>query len=298
VECRSGVGQGKGAGRGAHLTLPAVERGDTVKRIARSGDADRALAALFVPRDGRAALLALYAFNVELARIAEQVSEPELGSIRLQWWREALPRAAQGDATGHPVADALGATQRRHGLSAEMLAGLIDARSFDIATKIMPDWPALETYLHDTAGALFGLGAACFATPGSTFEPAASQAGLAYGLTGLMRALPVHAASGRVYLPADALLSHGTSPEAVLAGRTDTGLLAVLAELRERARDALGNARREVVKLDPSAQAAFLPLSLVEPYLAALEKSGRDPLYDVAGVNPLYRLWRLARWRA
>ena len=74
----------------------------------------------------------------------------------------------------------------------------------------------------------------------SSFEPAASQAGLAYGLTGLMRALPVHAASGRVYLPADALLSHGTSPEAVLAGRTEPGLLALLAELRDRARDALG----------------------------------------------------------
>ena len=56
---------------------------------------------------------------------------------------------------------------------------------------------------------------------GSSLEPAAFQAGLAYGLTGLMRALPVHAASGRVYLPADALLRHGTSPEAVLAGQVE-----------------------------------------------------------------------------
>jgi phytoene synthase len=280
------------------LTLSAAERGDTVRRIARSGDLDRALAALFAPRDGRADLLALYAFNVELSRIAEQVTEPELGAIRLQWWCEALERAAQGEATGHPVADALGETQRRHGLSVGMLAGLIDARSFDIATKTMPDWNALETYLHDTAGALFGLGAACFGASGSSLEPAASQAGLGYGLTGLMRALPVHAARGRVYLPADALHRHGTSSEAVLAGTTEPGLLALLAEFRERVRDALGKARREVAKLDGPAQAVFLPLSLVEPYLAALEKSGRDPLHGIAGINPLYRLWRFARWRA
>ena len=72
-----------------------AERGDTVRRIARSGDPDRALAALFAPRETRADLLALYAFNVELARIAEQVTEPELGAIRLQWWREALARASE-----------------------------------------------------------------------------------------------------------------------------------------------------------------------------------------------------------
>ena len=275
-----------------------AERGDTVRRIARSGDSDRALAALFAPREARADLFALYAFNVELARIAEQVSEPELGAIRLQWWREALERAAKGEATGHPVADALGTTLAQRKLSPERIEALIDARAFDVATKIMPDWTALEAYLKDTAGALFALSAACLGARGPSLEPAASQAGLAYGLTGLMRALPVHAASGRVYLPADALMRHGTSPERVLAGTTSEGLLALLAALRRKARDALGEARRHVAGLDASAQTAFLPLCLVDPYLAALGKSGRDPLRKIADINPLYRLWRMATWRS
>jgi phytoene synthase len=50
-----------------------------------------------------------------------------------------------------------------------------------------------------------------------------------------------------------------------------------------------------VAALDPPARAAFLPLGLVEPYLAALAK-GRDPLREIADINPLYRLWRLASW--
>ena len=275
-----------------------AERGDTVRRIARSGDPDRALAALFAPRAARAGLLALYAFNVELARIAEQVTEPELGAIRLQWWRDALTRAAQGETTGHPVADALGEVERRHALSSGRIEGLIDARSFDIATRIMPDQNALETYLHDTAGAVFALAAVCAGVPRASLEPAASQAGFAYGLTGLMRALPVHAARGRVYLPADALRRHATSPEAVLAGKTEPGLLRLLEELRDKARAALDDARRHIVKLDRGGQAAFLPLSLVEPHLAALEKPRRDPLHDIADINPLYRLWRLATWRS
>jgi phytoene synthase len=225
------------------------------------------------------------------------VSEAELGAIRLQWWREALEHTAKGEATGHPVVDALGETLRRRGLSRQRSEALIDARLFDVETKIMPGWPSLEAYLKDTAGALFALGAESLGARGPSLEPASSEAGLAYGLTGLMRALPVHAASGRIYLPADALYRHGTSPERVLAGTTSEGLLAVLAELRGKAKDALSQARRHVAQLDPSAQAAFRPLCLVEPYLASLEKSGRDPLREIAGINPLYRLWRMARWR-
>jgi phytoene synthase len=202
----------------------------------------------------------------------------------------------ENEATGHPVADAFGEIMRRRSLAPDRIAGLIDARAFDVERNIMPDWSSLDVYLGDTAGALFALGAACGGASGASVESAASQAGLAYGLTGLMRALPVHAASGRVYLSAEALARHGTSPEAVLAGKTEDGLRALLAELRQQARKALAEARRQVAELEPPAQAAFLPLCLVEPYLDSLEKS-RDPVREIAGINPLHRLWRMARWR-
>lgn len=274
--------------------MHGAERRDTVRRTARVGDPDRALAALFAPRDARDDLLALYALNVELARIAEQVSEPDLGAIRLQWWREAIEHAGEGEITSHPVADAFGAAIRRRGLSRDRIAGLIDARLFDIATKIMPDWSALESYLHDTAGTVFMLAAQSLGAADHALQSASSAAGMAYGLTGLMRALPVHAAQGRVHLPADALKRHGTSPERALARKTDEGLLALLAELRAEAREALYKAQHDIALLDKRSRAAFLPLRLVDPYLAALEK-GCDPLREVADINPLYRFWRLAR---
>jgi phytoene synthase len=289
VERSAGDRQGETGGR-PHLilakrgeTLHEAERGDTLRRNARSGDPDRSLAASFAPREARADLFALIAFNVELARIAELVSEPSLGVIRLQWWREAIERAVKGEATGHPVADAIDA--------------LIDARNFDIEAKIMPDWASLEAYLAATAGGLFASGGECLGSRGPELERAASQAGLAYGLTGLMRALPVHAASGRVYLPAEALIRHGTSPEAVLTGKNSEGLRTVLAELRGEARKALAEASRHVGELDADARAAFRPLCLVDPYLAALDKAGRDPLREIAEINPLTRFWRMARWR-
>jgi phytoene synthase len=275
--------------------LHEAERGDTVRRIAREGDPDRALAALFAPREARAHLLALVAFNVELARIAEQVSEPELGAIRLQWWRDAVERVAEGDATGNPVADALGETLKRRKLSRERIAALIDARNFDIAAKIMPGSASLGTYLRDTAGSLFALGAECFGAHGPFLDRAAEKAGLAYGLTGLMRALPVNARRGIMALPADALRSQGTSPEEVLAGKTSEGLFAVLSELRDKAGKALAEAQSEIDKLEPGERTAFLPLCLVEPYLASLAEE-RDPLHRIVGINPLYRFWRMLLW--
>jgi phytoene synthase len=280
--------------------LHEAGRDDTVRTIARAGDFDRALAASFAPRETRPDLLALCAFNVELARIAEQVSEAQLGAIRLQWWRDAIARGLKGETVGHPVADAFGETARARALPAETIAALIDARQFDVAVKIMPDWKSLETYLKDTAGAMFALGGACLGARGRELGEAADRAGLAYGLTGLMRALPAHAAGGRVYLPADMLIARGTSPEEVLAGSSSQGLSELLAALREKARAACAKALERVAGLERSVRPTFLPLRLVDPYLAALEaldRRGGNPLRQVADINPLYRFWRMASGR-
>jgi 15-cis-phytoene synthase len=283
------------------------ERLGAIDRIAKQGDADRYVAALFVPPSARPHLLALIAFNVELARIGELVSEPALGEIRLQWWRDALDRAARGNAargeatrgeeTGNPVADAIGTLLQAYPHLRATLECLVDARRFDVAVKIMPDWPALQAYVDDTAGAMFVAAAGLLADGVDGAETAARAGGLAYGLTGLMRALPVHAARGRLDLPADALCRHGTTPEQVLAGEMTPGLADLLAELRRQARDKLDEASRHVQDLDPMAGTAFLPLSLVEPYLSALAHERHDALHQIAAINPLYRLWRMATWR-
>ena len=279
--------------------MDARERDATVRAIARHGDPDRYASALFAPRASRDHLFALYAFNVELARVSEQVSEPQLGEIRLQWWRDALDSTYRGEATGHPVADALGLAVRDCDLSRSSLADLIDARRFDVSVKIMPDTPALDDYLAKTAAALFKLAAeittGSLAEESRSMEPAIRAAGIAYGLAGLMRALPVHGARGRVDVPADALLRRGTSPANILAGETGQGLAELLAEFRETAQVALTSARRHVATLPPTARTAFLPLALVNPYLSSLQRV--DSLRQVANINPLYRLWRLGTYR-
>ena len=64
----------------------------------RAADPDRYFSALFAPAALRPQLLVLYAFNAELARVAETVREPMLGAIRLEWWRETAEGAKIGRA--------------------------------------------------------------------------------------------------------------------------------------------------------------------------------------------------------
>src|SRR5262249_20084786 len=95
--------------------------------LLRRQDPDRYLTALFAPSDRREALLALYAFNHELARARESVREPIMGQMRLQWWRDGLAELRAGRPRAHEVVLGLNAAMAAHRLSPALLDGMIDA---------------------------------------------------------------------------------------------------------------------------------------------------------------------------
>lgn len=104
-----------------------------VLETVRDADRDRFLAALFAPEPARSDLLALLAFDHELARTPTVTREPMLARIRLQWWREAVAEAAaSGMPRAQPIVESLSETVRRHRLAPERLDALIDAREEEI----------------------------------------------------------------------------------------------------------------------------------------------------------------------
>src|ERR1700730_9006374 len=105
--------------------------------LVRTADRDRFLASLFAPAERRAALHALYAFNIEVGRVREAAREPMPGEIRLQWWREVIGGERNGEAHANPVAAALLATIERYHLDADALIALIEARRFDLYDEPM-----------------------------------------------------------------------------------------------------------------------------------------------------------------
>jgi len=75
--------------------------------LVQSQDPDRFLLAQFAPFERREVLYALFAFNHEIAKTREVVSETQLGLIRLQWWREAIEGVYNGEVLEHEVVKAL-----------------------------------------------------------------------------------------------------------------------------------------------------------------------------------------------
>lgn len=169
--------------------------------IVRRDDPDRFLCALFAPEPAREALFTLYAFNVSLAGVRDAVTEPALGLIRLQWWREVVEEAAHGRVRRHEVAEPLGRLIAARGLDTALLDAVITAREAELREEGIPDPAALETYAAASAGGLMRLALAVLGAETPASVSAARHAGVVYGLSGILRAAPVLAARGRTVLP-------------------------------------------------------------------------------------------------
>ncbi|HRK24185.1 MAG TPA: phytoene/squalene synthase family protein [Beijerinckiaceae bacterium] len=262
----------------------------------RALDEDRYLATLFAPEAARPHLFALYAFSAEISRVRSQVREAMPGEIRFQWWRDFLNGKPHGDASGHPLARALSATIGACALPVKPLLDLIEARTFDLYDDPMPTWLDCEGYCGETSSALIQLACLCL-TGGS--DPGAAQAaghaGVAYALTGLLRAFPWTSRRGQLFLPADVFAAHGVKPEAVRAGQDSPGLRAALGEIRARAGDHLAKTRALIGTVSPAIAPAFLPVAMVDPYLKTMARADYDPFRSRVEVGKLAKLWRF--WR-
>ena len=285
------------AGEGAETARVASLAGhyEYCGALVHEHDRDRWLASLFAPADKRPHLHALYAFNIEIARIRDVVSDPMPGEIRLQWWTDALEDAARGDVQAHPVADAFLDTIAKFGLSRADFSTLIEARRFDLYDDPMPDMRALIVFCDATAACLFR--AAAKILSGQPADEAAHAAGIAWGITGLLRALPLHAARGQCFLPADLLARHGTSRVDVIARLGTPELREALGELRTIARDHLEQGQALAGSIASVARPAFLSLAVLPLYLAAMEHRDSHPfaLTEVPLWRRQWRFWRGSR---
>ncbi|ALK09346.1 phytoene/squalene synthase family protein [Blastochloris viridis] len=267
--------------------------------LVREADKDRYLATLFAPAPARPHLYALYAFNAEVARVREVVSDPLPGEVRLQWWRDALAGSAHGDVAAHPVAAALIETISRCRLPVGPFFDLIEARVFDLYDDPMPTLADLEGYTGETSAALLQLAALILAA-GRDPDTAeiAGHGGVAYAITGLLRAFPLHASRGQLFVPVDVLDRHGVDRAEVLRGRYTPSLKAALAEMRHHAHDHLTKVSAAVERIPAEVTAAFLPVALVRGYLVRMERGDYDPFTTPVQVPQWQRqltLWWAAR---
>jgi phytoene synthase len=249
--------------------------------LVRRHDYDRFLTALFAPEPLRARLFALYAFNFEVAKTAETVSQPLLGQMRLAWWREALDEIYAGRRRRHEVAVALAESIETSDLPRLLFDALLDARELDLESAPFATMAELEAYADATSGHVMRLAARVLGA-GNALDAPARHAGIAYALTGILRALPWHGARGRVLLPADYLLAAGLSEVDVAEGRAPAIRL-VLDKVGDAAKAHWRAAREQAVprRFLP----ALLPAALVPAYLRLMRQKRFEPFRDKAGLS-------------
>jgi phytoene synthase len=270
--------------------------GEQVRRF----DRDRFITALFAPVGRREALFGLYAFNQEVARIPELVSEPLLGRIRLQWWHDTLDSLFAGGSVAHPVAAALIPAVRAYRLSRKTFDRFLKTRESDLEPQPPADLAALELYAEGTASTINFLALEILGVEDETAFHAGRHLGIAWALTGLLRAVPFHAAAGRLFLPADLLAAHDVLPEDILAARRRPGLARIGEVIASRARQHLVHARSKRGVIPKAALPALLTAPLAERYLDALGKAGfdlLDPGWSATRPRPALLTWNVLRGR-
>jgi phytoene synthase len=255
----------------------------------RTSDRDRFLQLLFTPSAARPALLALFRFNLELARIADHVREPMAGLIRLQWWRDAIAALARGTPPPHPVVDAMAAAELATRLDPDALTALVDAREVEIDATPLKRVDDLEAHARATAGGLNALAARALGLDPARVD-AARDAATAYGLLGVVRAVPFVIRRSQPLLPEEPLAAQGLAPDALQGGpeRLDA-LRPVLAEITARARTRLETFAPAQGR---AAAGAFVPAVLARQDLARLERREFD-VFDARLTER--RPWTAAR---
>ena len=268
--------------------------------LVRESDFDRYAASLFAAPERRVQLLALYAFNAEIARVRDQISQALSGEIRLQWWVDVLSGKSAGDAQANPVAAQLLQIIEACGLSRASLGELIEAHRFDLYDEPMQTAAEMEGYLDQTAGKLFllgarVLGAAAPITRSPLLDALAHHASLAVGLMSLIEAMPRHAARRQLYVPLEQLGAFGVSIDAVFAGQSSIDLTRLVRSLADEAASEFDEAMKLMPGIDAAIRPGFLLLALVPQRLKRLDRDGYDP-FRLKPLSRLSRLWMV--WRA
>lgn len=258
----------------------------------RAADGERYFASLFAPAAVRDSLMALHAFDTELARIRDAVREPALGEIRLQWWRDVIDGRRDEEAAGHPLATALRDAIKLHDLPPTAFARMIEARRFDLYDDAPPSRSDLEGYFGETSGAALQLGA-LVVSPGlaTGLADAAGHGGCVVGIAELVKRVSLLRRRGRCVVPLD-MLSELALDENRVLNETDAAVRAAAALIEH----GIAHYRRfEAQSLPAPARPAFLPVASAALLLRRARAETRELVERAPGSTPLRSRWVILR---
>lgn len=238
---------------------------EDVQARLKDADPDRVRAAMFADVETRARLMLLYAFHLELAKVPELVSEPMIGQIRYQWWRDAIGEIYETDSVRkHEITTPLRTLLLNYDIPRFWVDQLIDGRERDIDPRPFVSLTAAQDYCASTSGALMKIAVKLC---GSNPDEGVEAAGIAWGMTGLARAYCYY---------------HDTMLSEISFSR--------LCEVA-KAKHALSQEPLHRMKSEAFPAVAYA--ALIPPYLKKVTKKDHDPKTEQVSYSPLAKQTRL-----
>lgn len=244
---------------------------------------------LFLPRERREALEAVYAYCRLVDDVVDEnapVADKLDGIAR---WRRELD-AVYGDAEPtHPVSARLRAAVQRFGIRREDMDAIIDGCAMDIDKTRYESWDELRLYCYRVASAV---GLMCVEIFGYT--PAQVDAvrryavdlGIALQLTNILRDVAEDARRGRIYLPAEELRAFGVAEDDLVSGTRSPALFRLMQFQAARARSHYLRARAAISTYERSK--LVIAEIMGDIYYALLEQiEARE--FDVFGTKATVR---------
>jgi phytoene synthase len=246
---------------------------------------------LFLPRERRLAITALYAFCREVDDVVDETSDAQLAATKLAWWRKEVAGLYAGNPQ-HPVTKALAPCLEKFSIEAKHLGEIIDGMEMDLTQSRYLDWPGLERYCYHVAGVVGLLAARIFGYSDPRTLDYAKHLGIAFQLTNIIRDVGEDARKNRIYLPMDDLKRFGVPAADILNCRDTPGFQELMRYESERAKSYYEQAFSALPAADRKAQRPGLIMAAIyRTLLDEIERDGFRVLKQRTSLTPVRKLW-------
>lgn len=246
---------------------------------------------LFLPAVKRRALTALFAFYREIEEGAKECSDPALGQIKLNWWRQELTTAFRGRAQ-HPVTQALLPAAARFDLPQELLLQLIDGVEAGLFKNRHADFRSLQDYCSSTSGLAEQLAARILGLNDPDALQRAQELGLAFGLTYVILNVRDDAQRNRILLPQDELERFGVTAADIFNLRETENFKKLIKFIIDKAENCYNRATSGFPAAERKAQRARITLAAIyRSQLREIEEDGCRILRRRVELTPVRKLW-------
>jgi len=247
---------------------------------------------MFLPKQKREAITALYAFCREVDDIVDECTELKVAQVKLAWWKDEV-RNLYLNKPIHPVTKALEPVIKQFQLDEEHFHEIIDGMEMDLNFNRYEDFKQLQLYCYRVASVVGILSAQIFGFKNRKTLKFAHDLGMAFQLTNIIRDVGEDARRNRIYLPLDELAKFNVTEEDILKNRESDAVKKLLESQIERAETYYDKALNELPAEDKKNQRVGLIMTAIyRTLLREIKVDGAEKVLNARiSLGTLRKLW-------